>query len=179
MSVGQYSGSFASAGFNPIRKFSTSTVLSVSNGLQESRLSLYKDSDGRFRKGLIDLISDQNNLIAAYEDIKSKPGSMTLGVTDETLDGIDKRYFERISRQIREGNFSFTPSRIVKIPKKDKNKYRTLGIGSPRQKIVQRLIHSVLEGIFEPMFLDCSHGFRAARSCHTALSSIYHGSAGH
>jgi retron-type reverse transcriptase len=30
----------------------------------------------------------------------------------------------------------------------------------------------ILEAIYEPLFLDCSHGFRPKRGCHTALDKI-------
>lgn len=30
----------------------------------------------------------------------------------------------------------------------------------------------ILEAIYEPLFLDCSHGFRPKRSCHTALKKL-------
>lgn len=30
----------------------------------------------------------------------------------------------------------------------------------------------ILEAIYEPLFLDCSHGFRPKRSCHTALDKL-------
>jgi group II intron reverse transcriptase/maturase len=33
----------------------------------------------------------------------------------------------------------------------------------------------ILESVYEPIFLDCSHGFRPKRSCHTALQSIKKG----
>ena len=36
----------------------------------------------------------------------------------------------------------------------------------------------ILESVYEPVFLDCSHGFRPQRSCHTALRNVkyqFHG----
>jgi len=58
------------------------------------------------------------------------------------------------------------------IPKSN-GKTRPLGISSPREKIVQKALHAVLEAIFEPIFLASSHGFRRNKSVHTALLDIY------
>jgi retron-type reverse transcriptase len=33
----------------------------------------------------------------------------------------------------------------------------------------------VLDAVYEPVFLDCSHGFRPNKSCHTALKNIRYG----
>lgn len=48
-----------------------------------------------------------------------------------------------------------------------------LGISSPRDKIVQKALHAVLEAIFEPKFLNSSHGFRPRKSVHSALLRVY------
>lgn len=30
----------------------------------------------------------------------------------------------------------------------------------------------ILEAMYEPIFLDCSHGFRPGKSCHSALRTL-------
>jgi group II intron reverse transcriptase/maturase len=157
----------------------TKTENRIITGTIKAQVDHYKNSDGRYAKGLINIVTNIDNLITAYETIKSIPGSMTRGSHRETLDGIDIKYLERTAEQIRNGTFAFSPNRIVKIPKKEPGKFRTLGIGSPRQKIVQRVILEILEAIFEPKFSDNSHGFRPGKSCHTAIHSLYMGPAGH
>jgi retron-type reverse transcriptase len=47
-----------------------------------------------------------------------------------------------------------------------------LGAGNLRDKIVQKAISMALTSIYEPLFLDCSHGFRPGRGVHTALKDI-------
>lgn len=61
---------------------------------------------------------------------------------------------------------------MVEIPKSN-GKMRPLGIGSPREKIVQKGLHAILEAIFEQKFLKTSHGFRKNKSVHSALLDIY------
>lgn len=59
------------------------------------------------------------------------------------------------------------------IPKPGKTELRPLRVGAPREKIIQKGIQVILETIYEPEFLDCSHGFRPYRSTHSALRPLY------
>ena len=49
---------------------------------------------------------------------------------------------------------------------------RYLGIPSPRDRIVQDAMKTLLELIFEPTFSETSHGYRPGRGCHTALNHV-------
>ena len=94
------------------------------------------------------------------------------GVDDATLDGINSNWIYNISKDLKAGKFKFKPARRVLIPKKDKNKKRPLTISSPRDKLVQQAMYMVLNAIYEPSFLDSSHGSRPNRGNHTALKAI-------
>lgn len=59
------------------------------------------------------------------------------------------------------------------IPKPGKKEERPLGVGAPREKIIQKGMQVILETIYEERFLDCSHGFRPHRSTHSALRPLY------
>jgi retron-type reverse transcriptase len=61
---------------------------------------------------------------------------MSKGYISETLDGIDKAWFEKISKEIGTGEFKFSPARRVDIPK-PKGGTRPLSVGNPREKVVQ------------------------------------------
>lgn len=110
-------------------------------------------------------------LYTAYMNIKSEPGNMTPGVDSETLDGISKEWFEKISELLKKEQFRFRPTRRVYIPKAN-GKMRPLGIASPRDKIVQEVFRAILEQVLEPRFHSSSHGFRPSRGCHSALATI-------
>ena len=65
------------------------------------------------------------------------------------------------------------PVREVLIPKEGKpGATRPLGISNLEDKIVQKMMQKVLESIYEPLFLECAHGFRPGKSCHTAIHAL-------
>lgn len=130
------------------------------------RSNLYPNQ--KIDRELYSLIYKPEMLIYAYENIKSKPGNMTPGVTPETLDGISKSRIESLSQSLKDESFAFSPVRRVKIPKASGGT-RPLSVASPMDKIVQEAMRLVLESIYEPLFKDCSHGFRPNKGCHTAL----------
>ena len=142
------------------------------DGVQVVRELLKGDSKSGIYHNLIGIIADVRFLIGCYEEIKGKPGNMTRGTDRKTLDGVSLGWFERLAEELREGSFSFNPARRTEIPKA-KGGTRPLGIGNPREKIVQKALTVVLEGIWETIFENSSHGFRPGRSCHTALKVIY------
>ncbi len=112
------------------------------------------------------------SLIVAYELIKSIPGNMTPGVGKTTLDSIDVNWFHRISNALSAGRYRFGSIRRVWIPKPNSSDLRPLGIGSPRDKVVQKSLQLALAAVYEPLFLTSSHGFRPNRGCHTALNQV-------
>ena len=138
---------------------------------EQVRVTLQDHSRGRYFK-LMEIISDKDFLVKAYNEIRSNPGNMTRGPDNETLDKISETYFENLSQELLTGKFRFRPGRVVLIPKKN-GKFRPLTIVPPRDKIVQKAITIVLQAIWEPSFHESSHGFRPNRSTHSALKPIY------
>jgi group II intron reverse transcriptase/maturase len=138
----------------------------------QSKLNLYRNADGKYN-GIVRILADAGFLQYCYMLIKGKPGNMSKGTTKETLDGISYKWFEDTALSILRGGLKFTPARRVMIPKPGKKELRPLGVGAPREKIIQKGIQVILETIYEPEFLDCSHGFRPGRSTHSALRPLY------
>jgi group II intron reverse transcriptase/maturase len=121
---------------------------------------------------LIHAIGHVDVLQLAYDLIKSNPGNMTRGVSKETLDGLSMEWLEATGRKIRAGQFQFGLARRILIPKEGKPGERPLTMASPREKVVQKAMQLVLMELFEPIFLNTSHGFRPKRSCHSALQMV-------
>nr|NP_150408.1 hypothetical protein PylioMp37 [Pylaiella littoralis]CAC50849.1 orf748 [Pylaiella littoralis] len=128
------------------------------------------ENPNHLNERILSLVSSYDMLEAAYIKIKSKPGNMTKGVDGKTLDGVNVDWLKSLSRDVGSGSYNPYLVRRLMIPKRKGR--RPLGIPSPRDKIVQESIRTVLQSIYEPSFIACSHGFRPGRSCHTALKEV-------
>lgn len=109
----------------------------------------------------------------AYRNLYANGGSMTPGVDGTTMDGMGQQRIDRLIQSLKDQSYQPKPARRTYIPKKSNpEKKRPLGIPSGDDKLVQEVIRMLLEAIYEPNFSKYSHGFRPARSCHTALLQI-------
>ena len=98
------------------------------------------------------------------------------------IDGIDKAcYGENLNNNLkclieRMKSMAYRPAAVrqVLIPKEGKpGATRPLGISNFEDKLVQKMMQKILESVYEPLFMDCSFGFRPGRSCHRALRSLH------
>ena len=97
------------------------------------------------------------------------------------IDGISKeKYGEdleenlgKLVEELKRMAYKPLPVKECLIPKEGQpGKFRPLGISILEDKIVQGAFRQILEAIYEPLFLECSHGFRPKRGCHTAIKSL-------
>jgi group II intron reverse transcriptase/maturase len=129
--------------------------------------------DGNFEaRDIYKLMYNKTLYEIAYQNLKSKPGDMTPGITPTTLDGFSSEVISDIINEMKKDSFQFTPGRRVMIPKASGGE-RPLTVAPPRDKIVQEVMRMILEVIYEPVFSSNSHGFRPFKSCHTALKQIF------
>ena len=138
-----------------------------------------KDIQEQVKKGqkvsrLSYALADPEFLIQCWVKIR---GAVRPSTEDETMDGIDRKWFDDTANKMRKGMFTFRPSRRISMSGGE----RLLAIPSPRDKIVQEALKQLLEIVFEGTFSERSHGFRAEvnhtddreeRGCHTALNEI-------
>jgi len=103
--------------------------------------------------------------------LKSKPAIKSVATDKETLEDISLDWALEVINQMKDRNFQFKPSLRVSITKPN-GKVIPLGIPSPRDKIIQQAIKMMIESIYEPIFLNTSHGFRPNRSTTTAIYEV-------
>ena len=109
--------------------------------------------------------------LLAYSNIHNKEGNLTAGTDNMTIDGFNMEPVKKLIEELRTETYRPQAARRVYIPKKS-GKLRPLGIPSFRDKLLQEVMRLILEALYEPTFLDSSHGFRPGRSCHTALVQV-------
>ena len=126
---------------------------------------------GKRINGLHRLMRSAHLYERAYVRVSRNTGALTPGIDGETFDGMTLEKLAGLARRVAEGTYRPRPVRRVYIPKAN-GKMRPLGIPTIEDRLVQEVVRTILEAIYEPVFLEQSHGFRPGKSCHTALESI-------
>ena len=109
----------------------------------------------------------------AYKNLHANSGAATKGVNEDTADGFSEAKIDSIIKALADETYQPMPVRRTYIQKKNnRKKLRPLGIPTFTDKLVQEVLRMILEAVYEPIFLDVSHGFRPKRSCHTALKQL-------
>ncbi|WP_346835939.1 group II intron reverse transcriptase/maturase [Paenibacillus polymyxa] len=125
-------------------------------------------------KDLFKIIQRTEFLEHAYFEIQGNSGSNTAGIDRVTKRSLNEQLeaaLETLSLELTNGTYQPLPVRRVEIPKANGGK-RPLGIPALKDRIVQSAVKIILETIYEPVFLNTSHGFRPKRSCQTAVNDI-------
>lgn len=103
-----------------------------------------------------------------------QPKSKATGVDGVTKEAYGENLNENLDdllKRMKQFSYRPYPVRRAYIPKGN-GKMRGLGIPSFEDKVVQGVFKEILEGIYEPKFLDFSFGFRPNRSCHDAIQRV-------
>jgi RNA-directed DNA polymerase len=83
-------------------------------------------------------------------------------------------FLGQVRDALKSGCFTPVEVRQVRIPKGKTGKFRSLGIPTITDRVVQASLKLVLEPIFEADFKPCSYGFRPRRRAHDAIAEIHH-----
>ena len=124
---------------------------------------------------LIDKVYRKENLLTAWERVKSNGGSG--GVDRQSVAGFEAQQ-DQLLDQMREelcgDHYQPQPVRQVPIPKAGKpGEYRTLGIPTVYDRVCQQALQQRLEPIFEAVFDEASFGYRRGRSTKDALAKVW------
>jgi len=117
-------------------------------------------------------VTDENNLLLCYENLN---GAKSVGI-----DGVTKHEYGRnlaenlhdLSERLKRMGYKPQNKRRTYLPKPGSEKGRPLAISVFEDKIVEMAVKRVLEQIYEPMFLECSYGYREKRSPHQCIDAI-------
>lgn len=124
---------------------------------------------------LIDKVYHRTNLEMAWETVRANGGSGgTDKVTIPAFQVVAEVELERLHEELKQGIYRPMPVRRIHIPKKgNPHEKRPLGIPAIRDRVCQQALKNRLEPIFEPLFSECSFGYRPGRSTHQAMRKIY------
>lgn len=123
--------------------------------------------------GLYIHVCKLETLQEAYKLAKKNNGAPGVdGVTFQDIEENGKvEFLQEIQDELVSRTYLPTRNRKREIPKSD-GKYRTLGIPTIRDRVVQGALKLILEPIFEADFQDGSYGYRPKRTPHQAVNRV-------
>jgi group II intron reverse transcriptase/maturase len=145
---------------------------SATNTKLERIAWLSKQDPGKEFECLMHLYN-QEALIECFNELDKNKAVGVDGVTKMTYGANLYSNIDQLITKMKAMAYRPGPVREVLIPKEGKpGATRPLGISNLEDKIVQKMTQKILESIYEPLFLECSHGFRPGKSCHTAIQAL-------
>ncbi|RMG50242.1 MAG: hypothetical protein D6723_12630, partial [Acidobacteria bacterium] len=128
------------------------------------------------RGKLFQRLSDPKTLYQAFRRIRRK--RLRADIDDHTVQAFERqlnRHLQELSAVLREGRYVPEPARRVHIPKPGKpGQTRIIALSGLRDKIVQEAVRSIIEPLFNPLFLDCSYAYRPNKGPHKAIGRVEH-----
>jgi RNA-directed DNA polymerase len=115
-------------------------------------------------------------LAVAAERVPQNTGGRTAGIDGQTRKQITSELLAQLADQLTQHQYRPQAVRRAYIPKGKTGK-RALGIPAIRDRMVQAAVAQVLEPIYEPIFRNCSYGFRPHRNPMQALRQVAQASA--
>jgi len=116
---------------------------------------------------------NEESLATCFHELDGTKAVGPDGVSkDEYGEDLMEHNYDLLARMKRMG-YRPGPVRETLIPKEGKpGGKRALGISNFQDKIFQKMMAKVLTSIYEPLFLDCSYGFRPGRGPHDAIYDL-------
>lgn len=151
-------------------------MIKTSINLQDLRRKIYikakAEKTWRFW-GLFVHVTKLETLREAYKLAKRNNGAPGIdGVTFEDIESQGVELFlEVLQGELIQGWYRPMRNRKHLIPKGE-GKFRTLGIPSIRDRVVQGAVKLILEPIFESDFQSGSYGYRPKRTAHEAVNRV-------
>jgi len=116
----------------------------------------------------------QESLAASFHALDGRKAVGADGMTKAEYGAdLERNLAELVERMKR---MAYRPGAVreVLIPKAGAaGATRSLGISSVEDKVVQGMVRKVLDAVYEPVFLECSYGFRPGRGPHDAVRALH------
>jgi RNA-directed DNA polymerase len=139
------------------------------SALDRVRCIARKGKDARFTALLHHV--DVDRLRVAYFALRPKAAPGVDGVTWHEYGQELEGNLRDLHGRVHGGSYRAKPVRRAYIPKRD-GRPRPLGVAALEDKILQRAVVQVLNGIYETDFVGFSYGFRPGRKPHDALDAL-------
>lgn len=117
-------------------------------------------------------VLDEQMLARSFHQLRGDAAVGVDGMTKEAYGRELEANLRGLHDRMRAGQYRHRPIRRVHIPKAG-GQTRPLGISCIEDKIVQGALTALLGAIYEPVFLECSYGFRPGRSAHDAMVALH------
>lgn len=138
-----------------------------------NRIAWLSKQDSRKEFECLMHLYNQESLTECFHELDKNKAVGVDGITKMAYGENLQGNIEQLITQMKKMAYRPGPVRETLIPKEGKpGTTRPLGISNLEDKIVQKMTQKVLESIYEPLFLECSHGFRPGRDCHTAIKAL-------
>ena len=149
--------------------FRTQGRVDASQALERLRQAARRNKKERFTALMHHVTIER--LETAFRGIAKSAAAGVDGVTWRDYEADLGRKLADLHARVLSGAYRATPSRRVFIPKPDGGG-RPLAVAALKDKIVQRAVAEVLNGVYEEDFLGFSYGFRPGRGAHDALDAL-------
>jgi len=149
------------------------TKLQRTTATQLRRIAWLSEQD---KQKHFDRLIHHVNVSSLKECFNQMSGSKAIGIDGVTKEeygaNLDENLEDLVSG-MKQMSYQPGPVLQVLIPKGGKsNAMRPLGMSNFEDKLVQKMMSRILESVYDPIFLDCSYGFRPGRSCHDAIKDL-------
>ena len=156
----------------------TGENLTASERVQRLQTALHAKAkeapDFRFYS-LSDKVWRDDVLAVAWQAVRRNDGAA--GVDGETVADVESfgvdRWLEALARDLKAGTYRPQPVRQVLIPKKQRGKFRPLGIPCLRDRVAQTAAMLVLSPVFEADLQPEQYAYRSGRHAHDAVNRVH------
>lgn len=117
-------------------------------------------------------VTDIDNLRECYQSLKAYKARGIDGQSKTTYGEQLEDKLQDLSSRLKQMGYRPQPKRRSYIPKPGSPQGRPLGISCFEDKIVEMSMKRVLEPLYEPIFEECSYGYRPKRSPHQCVDMV-------